>query len=165
MNQTALPSSLKWSSPKMERCRVRTSTERQSAIMQSWPITALPAGWRVTDRCRQGGRGGRRPRQESATPGPRGPKAQGPPARTRCVESRNHRRPPGGDDLKDFEAERKNQAKEIIEDFMIAAKRNYCALSRVQNVSVAAARGSHTQTLGPNHRACPGAGLHTAPGS
>jgi exoribonuclease R len=69
-----------------------------------------------------------------------------------------------GDDLKDFEAERKNRAKEIIEDFMIAAN-GITARYLASRMFPSLGRGSHTQTLGPNHRGCPGAGLHTAPGT
>src|SRR3990170_427104 len=52
MNQTAWPLSLKWSSSGMDLFRFRTSMERQSAIRQSLPTITLPAGWRVTGRCR-----------------------------------------------------------------------------------------------------------------
>ena len=70
-----------------------------------------------------------------------------------------------GDELKDFEAERKNRAKEIIEDFMIAANGVTARYLASKEVSVAAARGPHTQTLGPDSRAGRRAGLHAAPGA
>jgi len=54
LNQTALPSSLKWFSPGMDRFRVRTFIKRRCIIVQSSPTIALPAGWRVTGRGRKG---------------------------------------------------------------------------------------------------------------
>ena len=65
-----------------------------------------------------------------------------------------------GDEIKDLEAERKNRAREIIEDFMISAQRYYRTIPRIQDVSVAAPRGAHTETLGPDHRARLGPRLH-----
>jgi len=54
MNQTALPSSLKWFSPGMDRFRVWTSIERPSVIVQSLPTTALPLGSVAMARYRKG---------------------------------------------------------------------------------------------------------------
>ena len=123
MDQTALPSSLKWSSPGMDRCRVRTSIERWSAIVQSLPITAWPAGWRAADRCRK--------LSARSTVSTKNLRLQDGVAQklkalrhmhgALNLETVEGRPVFDGDELKDFEAERKNRAKEIIEDFMIAA--------------------------------------------
>ena len=67
-----------------------------------------------------------------------------------------------GDELKDLEAEKKNRAKDIIEDFMIAANGVTARYLAGKNVAVVAARCPHTQTLGPNRRAGLGPWLHIA---
>ena len=70
-----------------------------------------------------------------------------------------------GDELKDLAADKRNRAKDIIEDFMIAANGVAARYLASKEFSVAAARGSRTQTLGPNRRACRGTGHEAAQGT
>ena len=67
-----------------------------------------------------------------------------------------------GDELKDLAADKSNRAKDIIEDFMIAANGVAARFLASKKVSLPAARGSRTQTLGPDRRACRRAGLKAA---
>jgi VacB/RNase II family 3'-5' exoribonuclease len=68
-----------------------------------------------------------------------------------------------GDEIKDLEAERKNRAKEIIEDFMISAN-GVTARYLASKMFPSLRRVVRTpQTLGPDHRARLGPRLHVTP--
>ena len=54
------------------------------------------------------------------------------------------------DEIRDLAVETKNRAKDIIEDFMIAANGVTARYLASKSVSLAAACSPHTQTLGPN---------------
>ena len=61
-----------------------------------------------------------------------------------------------GDQIRDLEVEQKNRAKEIIEDFMIAANGVTARYLAGEEIPFHPPRGAHAQTLGPDCRACPG---------
>ena len=91
--------------------------------MQSLPTTASLAGWRVTGRCRKGstavdGLDENLRLQDRVAQKLKALRHVHGALNLETIEARPVF---DGDELKDFEAERKNRAKEIIEDFMIAA--------------------------------------------
>ena len=67
-----------------------------------------------------------------------------------------------GDQIRDLEVERKNRAKEIIEDFMIAANGVTARYLAAKKLPFDPPRGAHAQTLGPDRRACPGTRIPAA---
>ena len=123
MNPTAWPSSLKWFSPRTDRCRVRIFIVRRSAIVPSSPTTASPAGWRAPGRCRQeiGAVGGLDENLRLQDRVAQKLKALRHVHGALDLETIEARPVFDGDELKDLEADERNRAKDIIEDFMIAA--------------------------------------------
>ena len=57
-----------------------------------------------------------------------------------------------GEAIRDLEAERKNRAKELIEDFMIAANGVTARYLKAQEVSLPAARGPFPEAMGTDRR-------------
>ena len=70
-----------------------------------------------------------------------------------------------GEELKGLEKDQPNRAKDLIAEFMIASNGVSGPISRVQKVSVAAARGPQAQTLGPDRRDCGREGHNVARGA
>ncbi len=68
-----------------------------------------------------------------------------------------------GNVIRDFAAESKNRAKELIEDFMVAANGVTARYLESKMFPSLQARCPHARTLGPDHRDRLGAGLHANP--
>ena len=67
-----------------------------------------------------------------------------------------------GDQIRDLEVEEKNRAKEIIEDFMIAANGVTARYLAARRSPFDPPGGAHAQTLGPDRRDCRGARVQAA---
>ena len=67
-----------------------------------------------------------------------------------------------GDQIRDLEVEEKNRAKEIIEDFMIAANGVTARYLSSREIPFDPPGGPHAQTLGPDCRDCRGTRVQAA---
>jgi len=112
---TAWPSSSKWFSPEMDRFRVRTFIKRQCVIMRA-AYTAV-AGWlRVTGRCTGSYVSGLDENLRLQDRVAQKLKALRHLHGALDLETIEARSVFDGDELKDLEADKKNRAKDIIED-------------------------------------------------